>query len=158
MIGKFAATLALASLAACGGSPDQSEPAAQETEAPPPATETATAATPAASEAPAAVTIPQSIQGRWGLVAADCSPTRGDAKGLLPIPPTRLEFYESVGTLADVQELAPNRLRAGFDFTGEGMEWRRAQQFEASDDGKSLTRQELGDDAAPGPFRYMRCS
>lgn len=159
MIRKLAATIALASLAACGGSQDPSDPAAQETQAPPPAPETtAAAATPEAGETPSAVTIPQIIQGRWGLVAADCTSTRGDAKGLLTITPTRLEFYESVGTLADIQELAPNRLRAGFDFTGEGMEWRRAQQFEASADGKTLTRQELGDGAAPGPFRYMRCS
>ncbi len=65
---------------------------------------------------------------------------------------------KSVGKLADVEELAPNRIRATFDFTGEGLEWKRQQVLSASDDGKTLVRRELGDDAAPGPFQYLRCS
>ena len=161
MIRKLSAALALLALAACGGSGDGQGAKSPDADASPP---TAADPSPAAmpkpkpSETPVVVTIPGSIQGRWGLVPADCTSTKGDAKGLLTITPTRLEFYESVGILTDVEELAPNHLRAGFDFTGEGLEWQRAQTLDASDDGKTLIRRELGDDAAPGPFQYLRCS
>lgn len=154
----------LLALAACGGSRDDAEQLQPEAESSASTTAPSdTQATPdgtlaAPVETPVTVTIPQSIQGRWGMVPADCTSTKGDTKGLLTITPTRLQFYESVGTLTSVTELAPKTLRADFDFTGEGMEWHREQQFEATDDGRTLTRRELGDDAAPGPFRYTRCS
>ncbi len=160
MIRTLAAGLALLALAACGSGQDAAEENAQEAEAEleaqltPAADETAQAD----EETPVEVTIPKSIQGRWGLVEADCTSTAGDAKGLLTITPTRLEFYESVGKLTDVTELAPNHLRALFSFTGEGLEWQREQVLNASEDGKTLTRREMGDGAAPKPFRYIQCS
>src|SRR5215218_6684586 len=43
----------------------------------------------------AASTIPASLHGRWGLTPADCTSTRGDAKGLLVISADGLKFYES---------------------------------------------------------------
>ena len=104
------------------------------------------------------MTIPEIIQGRWGLVPADCTSTKGDNKGLLTITPVKLQFYESVGTLTDVAELAPNHIRATFAFTGEGLEWNREQTLDVAQDGKTMTRRELGEDAAPGPFQYTRCS
>lgn len=161
MFRNLAPALALLSLAACGGSADDSGDAAPDPEMTLPAAEETDAAateSPTPSDAPVVVTIPETIQGRWGLVPADCTSTKGDAKGLLTITPMRLEFYESVGKLSDVVELAPNRIRAIFDFTGEGMEWQREQVLSASDDGKTLVRRELGDDAAPAPFQYLRCS
>ncbi|MFA7596528.1 MAG: hypothetical protein WCY92_09245 [Novosphingobium sp.] len=112
-------------------------------------------------EAPAsqdgASEIPVSIQGRWGLVSAGCTSTRGDAKGLLVIAPAKLTFYESVGTLGAVKERTDNRIRASFSFTGEGMEWTREMVLETENDGKSLVRQEFGHDAMPGPLKYARC-
>ena len=101
--------------------------------------------------------IPASIQGRWGLVSADCTSTRGDAKGLLVIAPAKLTFYESVGTLGAVKERTDNRIRASFSFTGEGMEWMREMVLETEKDGKSLVRQEFGHDAMPGSLKYARC-
>src|SRR4051812_2684079 len=41
-----------------------------------------TPAAPADSGTPAQTEIPTAIRGRWGLVPADCTSTRGDAKGL----------------------------------------------------------------------------
>ena len=84
-------------LAACDGAPTETDqaaaPDAPEIAAPaPPETSTV-------SPSPAASTIPAVIQGRWGLVAADCEPGRDDAKGLLTISANELDFYESVGTL-----------------------------------------------------------
>ena len=102
--------------------------------------------------------IPVSMQGRWGLTSADCEPGRDDAKGLLTISGKTLEFYESVGSLSSIEESANGRLRAAFDFTGEGMTWERDIVLDVQDEGETLIRREYGEDAAPGPFRYARCS
>jgi hypothetical protein len=107
---------------------------------------------------PAPTEIPEAIRGRWGLVAADCTSTRGDAKGLLEIDAGRLRFYESVGTLDTVMDAEPTRLRATFDFEGEGMTWEREMVLDVQDGGSTLIRREYGEDAAPGPFRYSRCT
>jgi hypothetical protein len=101
--------------------------------------------------------IPAALQGRWGMVAADCTSTRGDAKGLLRISPTTLTFYESVGRLASVKERSDTRLRADYAFTGEGMNWTRDVTLTVSADGGTLTRLERGGDGPGGPFTYNRC-
>lgn len=107
---------------------------------------------------PAPTEIPAEMRGRWGLVAADCDPERDDAKGLLTITGDKLEFYESVGTLDTIMEAEPNRIRAAFDFEGEGMTWEREAVLDVQDGGTTLIRREYGEDAAPGPFRYSKCS
>jgi hypothetical protein len=94
--------------------------------------------------------IPAPLRGRWGLVPADCTSTRGDAKGLLTITADKLEFYESVGTLDTIMDAEPTRIRATFDFEGEGMTWQREVVLDVQDDGATLIRREYGEDAAPG--------
>src|SRR5690606_28534444 len=102
-------------------------------------------ATPAAeADQASAAGIPEALRGRWGLVAADCEPGRSDAKGLLVVSADKLEFYESVGTLGEASERTPQRLRASFAFTGEGMSWTRDMLLEAQAGGKTLLRQEFG--------------
>ena len=107
--------------------------------------------------APQPATIPEAAQGRWGLTAADCTSTPGDAKGLMTVGATRLTFYESRGTLTAVAERAPDRIDASFDFTGEGMSWTRREILEVQDNGMTLVRREFGEDALPGPFTYTKC-
>ena len=145
----------LAALTACdGGSPEPDEaaaPAANAIETPTPALE------PPVTAAPRITEIPAAIRGRWGLVPADCEPGRSDAKGLLTITADKLEFYESVGTLDEIEEAGPTRIRASFDFTGEGMTWERDVVLDVQDEGATLIRREYGPDAAPGPFRYAQC-
>lgn len=102
-------------------------------------------------------TIPKPVQGRWGLVPADCTSTRGDAKGLLVIDPTTLKFYESRGTLGRVTERDASRIRATFAFEGEGQSWRRDEVLDAQDDGRTLIRRDYGEDAMVGPLKYTRC-
>ena len=94
--------------------------------------------------------------GAWS--PADCTSTRGDAKGLLTITADKLEFYELVGTLDTIMEAEPTRIRAAFDFEGEGMTWEREVVLDVQDDGATLIRREYGEDAAPGPFRYAKCN
>lgn len=150
------ATLSVLALAACdSGTSDTSDTAtAEATPAAVPLPEDTALVSPVA----AAATIPTAIQGRWGMVPADCEPSRADAKGLLAIDGNKLEFYESVGTLGEIEEASDTRIRADFDFTGEGMTWERDVVLEVQDNGATLIRREYGDDAAPGPFRYSKCS
>jgi hypothetical protein len=107
--------------------------------------------------AAASTAIPESLHGRWGLAAGDCTSTRGDAKGLLTISAEELRFYESRGVLGEIMEQTPTRIVADFAFTGEGMEWTRRMTLDVEQDGNVLIRREEGEGAAPGAFRYMRC-
>jgi hypothetical protein len=154
------ATISLLTLAACdSAAPDGSEDArlaAEETAATagPLPTDTAT---PGPTASPAVTAIPPAMQGRWGLVTADCEPGRDDAKGLLTIDVTKLKFYESVGTLGTISEAGANRLRATFAFTGEGQTWQREMLLSVEEGGSVLVRTEYGEDAAPAPLRYTKC-
>lgn len=86
---------------------------------------------PAPSVKPLPTNIPDQFRGRWALVPADCTSTRGDAKGLLTIDDSRLTFYESKGTLDRIDSNAPpNRLTANFGFSGEGMTWEKLVTLE----------------------------
>ena len=102
--------------------------------------------------------IPVSLQGSWGLVPADCTSKRGDAKGLLRVSATTLTFYESVGKLGTIKKHSDNSVRADFIFSGEGMTWKREETLTVS--GDKLTRTERGGDepGSGGPFTYTRCA
>lgn len=113
-------------------------------------------------------TIPAPLQGQWGMADADCTSRAGDAtsragdaKGLLTIDATTLRFYESLGTLSEVQERDASHLVARFDFVGEGMEWSRTETLKL--DGAVLIRStDAGDAQGPyeyqqGPYEYQRC-
>ena len=163
----FALPLALA---ACGDRTDEGAqtvgsetagPAQPDSEAGDRQTTPAEAApSPEASDAPGIPEfgIPVTLQGRWGLVPADCTSTRGDAKGLLVVGATTLTFYESVARLGEIEARDDRRIRARFSFTGEGMNWTRNETLAASGDGKTLVRTETGGDEPGGPFTYTRCS
>ena len=148
---------ALLALAACDGGTQGAETSAEEARA-----EGNVVGGGAVSQpnAPPAETdgIPAAMHGRWGLVPGDCTSTRGDAKGLLTISASELKFYESLGTLDTIEESAPTRIRASFDFEGEGMAWERDVVLDVQDQGATLIRREYGEDAAPGPFRYAKCN
>jgi hypothetical protein len=158
----FLPMAALAALAACNsGEPEPAAPAESGI-----AAASAPTATPVATPTTSALTkdqfedmdLPVALHGRWGMGTADCDPTRDDAKGLMVVGPRRLEFYESVGTLDDLDEFEPTRIRGDFDFTGEGMEWDRSVTLELQDNGSTLIRRESGSDAEPGPYRYTKCA
>lgn len=102
--------------------------------------------------------IPLAIQGRWGMVKADCTSTHGDAKGLLEISKDTLTFYESRGKISAASEWEPTRIRASFAFEGEGMTWKQDMVLDVQDGGQTLIRRDIGKDAPPGPYRYSRCA
>ena len=99
--------------------------------------------------------IPVALQGNWGMVPADCTSTRGDAKGLLRISATTLTFYESVGKLGTIRDRTDKSIRADFAFSGEGMTWTRDEELSVA--GTKLTRTERGGDEPGGPFTYTKC-
>lgn len=102
--------------------------------------------------------IPEAARGRWGLVAADCTSTKGDAKGLLEVSADQLKFYESVAKLGTIKEAGESRIRATFAYSGEGQSWTQDVVLDAQDDGKTLIRRDYGKDAMPGPLKYTRCT
>lgn len=105
---------------------------------------------------PGKVGIPKPLQGRWALVSADCTSTRGDAKGLLIVGESGLRFFESRATIDRIESNAPpSRLVASFDFTGEGMTWKRVMTLERS--GNQLRRTERGGEEGPVDLTYTAC-
>ena len=116
-----------------------------------------TQSTSAAKVADAGANIPVAMQGRWGLIAADCTTTNGDEKGLMIVSSDTLKFYESRGKLAKIAERSANRLRADFAYSGEGMEWKGDVTLYLQDGGKALIKRETDADAGPSTVKYARC-
>jgi predicted small lipoprotein YifL len=96
--------------------------------------------------------IPQALQGRWALTPADCTTTRGDAKGLLIIGSNELRFYESRAVPAAEIQTDLDSISGKFDFTGEGQSWTKYQSFKLDD--RKLVRTERNPTAS---FTYARC-
>jgi hypothetical protein len=157
----LAATGLAIALTACSG--ESSDPQASGTPDPelmaPGATMTpASQPTLAPSQGPAVTEIPVALRGRWGLVPADCTSTRGDAKGLLTIGATTLKFYESLGAMVSGTSVAPDSLRGSFAFQGEGMEWTREVSLVAGNSATSLDFSDSGSDSPPSRRTYTKCN
>ena len=105
----------------------------------------------AKSEPAQPATIPVAFQGRWGMVPADCTSTRGDAKGLLVIDAAKLSFYESRATPRRITASTSDRVEGVFAFTGEGQEW--TANVALARQGGTLIREEEG-----RRFTYKRCA
>lgn len=99
-----------------------------------------------------AATIPATLHGRWGMTPADCTTTRGDAKGLLVVSSDGLRFYESRATPVRNVEKTSASISADFAFTGEGQTWTKFQTLTLEDD--KLVRTESSPMAS---FTYVRC-
>ena len=103
------------------------------------------------STAPApAPTIPAAFRGRWGLVPADCTSTRGDNKGLITVSDRTIRFYEATATLKEQLPSTGGQFTGAFSHTGEGQTWDTVTSFARQ--GNTLTRTE----GAQG-FTYTRC-
>jgi hypothetical protein len=150
-------------LAACSSDTPAPEASATPTDAASPAAIEATA-TPAvvAPEVPPLRRVPAAFHGRWGLVPADCTSTRGDAKGLITITADAIQFYESVARPVALTAVGGRRLDGNYAASGEGQTWTLLQRLELGADGKTLTRTVDQGDSAPAPggnrFVYTRCA
>ncbi|MDQ3077237.1 MAG: hypothetical protein M3Q83_00165 [Pseudomonadota bacterium] len=103
------------------------------------------------SEGPATLFIPAQYRGRWGLVAADCTSTRGDAKGLMTVGDTSIRFYESTAALQEQRPAIATSFSGTFAFTGEGQTWERVMTLTRTDN--TLKRAQADD-----TFTYTRCA
>ena len=101
--------------------------------------------------------IPAQFQGRWGINKADCTSTRGDAKGLLTINGARLTFYESRGTLNKVLGATANSFDARYDFAGEGQTWARTERLTLVDGKLNRRTDAEPDQEPPVNLTYGRC-
>jgi hypothetical protein len=99
----------------------------------------------------AAASIPGQYHGRWGMVAADCTSTRGDNKGLITIGDKTIKFYEAVATLKEQRPAIATSFSGLFGFTGEGQSWEKVMTFTRT--GNTLKRAEN-----EGTFTYTRCA
>lgn len=109
------------------------------------ATQPAKATSPAAS-------IPAALHGRWGMTPADCTSTKGDAKGLLLVKGDGLTFFESRAVPARNVSASNDSIGADFDFTGEGQSWTKFETLQITKD--KLVRTESSPMAS---FTYARC-
>ena len=150
-------------LTACskGQDPDaiKTDPALTEAAVPPPSESAVPAAAPPSESSAdqAEKSIPAAMRGRWGLVPLDCSGDPAAAKGLIKIDAGSIKYYESVAKLAKVTQRSDTAMRATYAFSGEGMDWTRDMTLALQPGGKVLIKQEFGEDAPPGPYKYMRC-
>ena len=99
---------------------------------------------------PGAAVIPAQYRGRWGMVAADCTSTRGDAKGLIDVSGTAIKFYESRATLKEQRPAIATSFSGLYGFTGEGQTWEKVVTLTRT--GDTLKR---ADDE--GSYDYKRC-
>lgn len=102
-------------------------------------------------ESPAELAIPATYHGRWGMVPADCTSTRGDNKGLITVGDRTIKFYEATATLKEQRPAIATSFSALFGFTGEGQSWEKVMTFTRS--GDMLKRAE-----ETGTFTYTRCA
>ena len=100
------------------------------------------------------VAIPAAFHGRWGMVPADCTSTRGDAKGLIDVDDDGIKFYESRGTLTKVTLNAPENFTGVFAFTGEGQTWTNSQNLKLTGSSNTLIRSETD---VSQSYTYQRC-
>jgi len=98
--------------------------------------------------------IPAAFHGRWGMVPADCTTTRGDDKGLITVDSNSIKFYESRATLAKVTMNAPENFTGDFKFTGEGQTWTKPQNLKLTGSSNTLIRSEPD---PPVKLTYTRC-
>jgi hypothetical protein len=104
------------------------------------------------AEPDAVARIPAALQGRWALTPADCTTTRGDAKGLLVVEDKQLRFYESRAVPASGVQADADSISGTFDFTGEGQNWSKYVALELQ--GRDLVRTETNPTAS---FTYAKC-
>jgi hypothetical protein len=161
---KTACALLALTLAACEQPVDDSniaidngvnatEAAEADVETLPPSETSLPATTPAegaAAQSSTAPVIPAQYRGRWGMVAADCTSTRGDAKGLMTIGDDSIRFYESTATLKQQRPAIATSFSGSYGFTGEGQTWERIVTLTRT--GDTLRR---ADDE--GTYTYTRC-
>ena len=98
----------------------------------------------------AAPVIPAQYRGRWGMVAADCTSTKGDAKGLMTVGDDTIRFYESTATLRQQRPAIATSFSGSYGFTGEGQTWEKIVTLTRT--GDTLRR---ADDE--GTYSYTRC-
>lgn len=132
------------------GLPDSARRVPDATGAPPRAAARTTAAPAPANAIPA---IPAALHGRWAMAPADCTSTRGDAKGLIVITASEIRFYESRAVPGPTANTSADSISGDFTFTGEGQTWTKYQALQL--DRQGLVRTESNPTAS---FTYAKCT
>ncbi len=136
--------------------PDDSSAPAQGTPAPaptvtPPENAIGNDAEDDSENSPSTAIIPAQYRGRWGMVRADCTSTRGDAKGLMIVRANNIRFYESTASLQEQRPAIATSFSGTYSFAGEGQTWERVVTLTRT--GNTLKRAD-----SEGSFTYTRCA
>ena len=101
----------------------------------------------------AAMAIPSSLQGRWGLTPAACTGSRVGAKALLVVTPGGLQFQDSRAVPAEDVASDAGSISGKFAFAGEGRSWMKYEALKMQN--HNLVRTEMNPTAS---FTYAKCA
>lgn len=82
-------------------------------------------------------TLPAAFRGQWTGTTEECGNPRSDL--YLALRPKEMRFYESIGAITAVEQVAPDAIIVDADYQGEGQSWTRRQKLSLSADGTLLT-------------------
>ncbi len=91
--------------------------------------------------------IPVAFRGNWSGSKASCTKAGDDLR--LAVSANSLTFYESVGEVTSVKQVAPNQVKLSADYSGEGNTWSENSTLMLADGGNALTI---------GKMKRVRCS
>jgi hypothetical protein len=77
-----------------------------------------------------------------------------DREGLLVIEPTKLNFYESKGTVMAIDKSAPYDVTVTLSMVGEGQRWNKVTELRLD---AAATRLDRIERSPAGTYRYQRC-
>ncbi len=173
----------LFSLAACGGSPEETVSPSNDESVAAPSTPNemseAASPNPPSSSAPASSSasseptemedpvladeIPAALQGRWVTVAdgetpGQCTEDVAAEGRIVEVEATKISSFAWYGDLKSVEESDANSIVATFDYADDSdTPLTVKMSLETDDDGQTLLLRDIGDDLNTEPTQYGRC-
>ena len=98
--------------------------------------------------------IPARFLGVWDAAGGNCEPL-SDMR--MDVRPREIEFYESLGRVANVEVQDARTALVTLNMSGEGETWQTTNRFVLSDDGNTLTPEHVDEADAYEPMSLTKC-
>ncbi|MDG6077899.1 hypothetical protein E3U23_01630 [Erythrobacter litoralis] len=98
--------------------------------------------------------IPAQFLGIWDNVDGNCS-SSSDLR--MAVRPREIEFYESLGRVANVEVRDARTALVTLDMSGEGETWQTTNRFVLSNNGNTLTPEHVDEADAYEPMPLKKC-
>ena len=98
--------------------------------------------------------IPAQFLGVWDNADGNCSPN-SDLR--MAVRPREIEFYESLGRVANVEVQDARTALVTLDMSGEGETWQTTNRFVLSNNGNTLTPEHVDEADAYEPMALKKC-